>query len=885
MNYPIWEITTIGGGSLIALIAILHVYISHLAVGGGLFIWLTDLKGFRENNPEIHRYVYKHTWFFLLLTMVFGGLTGVGIWFIIALVQPAATSSLIHNYVFGWAIEWVFFVGEITSLLIYYYKFNSLERKNRLILAFFYFLFAWLSLVIINGIITFMLTPGKWLETHHFWHGFFNPTYFPSLFFRSFAAFMIAGLFGYVTTVYLKESEFRNTMMRYSTKWVLYSVIGLIPSGIWYYYSLPSDIRLTSFALNPQTSPFVNILLISTAIIFIMGIILSRKLSIGAQRTLTYILIIIGLGWMAGFEYIREISRKPYIITDYMYSTSILKEEINKINQEGLLKHAKWVTVRDINSENEIQAGKELFRIQCLSCHTINGIRNDIIPFISNLTYLGMLSQLTGQGKVQTYMPPFVGTEAEMKALASYVIADLQGKEVIKELEPYDIQTIDVDIPAFDKQKSEYILLVWNDLGMHCISDSDPWFVILPPANTLEAVLIKRGPTPEIITEGVELTYKVQKGYENPSKHVKFWEYSEKLFGTKLDQNVGLFGNGMSGVFKYNEDRAGYIAEGIPVIPYSDDGSFNPYPLFTVQAKDSETGQLLALTKVITPASTEMGCRNCHGGDWKIKGVAGVSDETAINILKSHDRLSNTNLYQQATAGKPHLCSSCHQDVALGQEGKPEVMNLSASMHGWHANYMPVKGAQACVMCHPAYSKGRTRCSRGIHGAVGITCVDCHGELSDHALALVKGQEDKPSADRIMSNLQPTKVESQEEVNPRNPWVKEPDCLTCHVDFEIPEPGVTSFNVWNEEFAELYRIRTDYAGIRCQACHSSTHAEYPASNAFGKNRDNIQPIQYSGQPFPIGSNMTCEVCHMQKMEDPIHHENMYRKFRNIAVIE
>ena len=69
MNYPVWELTTIGGGSLIALIAVLHVFISHLAVGGGLFLWLTDWKGFREKNPRIHDYVKKHTWFFLLLTI------------------------------------------------------------------------------------------------------------------------------------------------------------------------------------------------------------------------------------------------------------------------------------------------------------------------------------------------------------------------------------------------------------------------------------------------------------------------------------------------------------------------------------------------------------------------------------------------------------------------------------------------------------------------------------------------------------------------------------------------------------------------------------------------------------------------------------------------
>jgi hypothetical protein len=58
---------------------------------------------------------------------------------------------------------------------------------------------------------------------------------------------------------------------------------------------------------------------------------------------------------------------------------------------------------------------------------------------------------------------------------------------------------------------------------------SDPWFVILPPANTLEAQLIKRGPAPGIITEGVELHYQVEPGHENPADHVRFWDYAEVM--------------------------------------------------------------------------------------------------------------------------------------------------------------------------------------------------------------------------------------------------------------------------------------------------------------------------------------------------------------------
>ena len=94
MNYPIWYVPTFGGGLLIALIAIVHVFVSHFAVGGGLYLVMTEGKAIREHDPALMAFVRKHTKFFLLLTMVFGGLTGVAIWFVISLIHPAATSLL-----------------------------------------------------------------------------------------------------------------------------------------------------------------------------------------------------------------------------------------------------------------------------------------------------------------------------------------------------------------------------------------------------------------------------------------------------------------------------------------------------------------------------------------------------------------------------------------------------------------------------------------------------------------------------------------------------------------------------------------------------------------------------------------------------------------------
>jgi hypothetical protein len=276
-----------------------------------------------------------------------------------------------------------------------------------------------------------------------------------------------------------------------------------------------------------------------------------------------------------------------------------------------------------------------------------------------------------------------------------------------------------------------------------------------------------------------------------------------------------------------------------------------------------------------------MGCRNCHGGGWRWNNLSGVSHQTADNILKSHDRMSGTALYKEALKGKPQPCQKCHASPAMKSEGKPDLLNLSAAMHGFHANYMPLQGADACVLCHPAYPRGNTRCNRGIHAKLGLSCVNCHGELHDHAISLLKGQEGKKGQQRLLEFLVPRTAASKAEINPRGPWLNEPDCLNCHVDFEKPETGYTGFNKWTKGAEELYRFRTGEEGsIRCGTCHNSPHAEYPAFNPLSKYRDVIQPMQYGKMPYPIGSNMSCKVCHKIDMEESIHHENMTREVRN-----
>jgi hypothetical protein len=129
-------------------------------------------------------------------------------------------------------------------------------------------------------------------------------------------------------------------------------------------------------------------------------------------------------------------------------------------------------------------------------------------------------------------------------------------------------------------------------------------------------------------------------------------------------------------------------------------------------------------------------------------------------------------------------------------------------------------------------------------------------------------------------------VKDPAKVNPRTPWVNEPDCLTCHKGFEKPAEHASAFNVWNKEMSGLYRMRSNNGNVRCAACHGSTHAVYPSFNSFGKDRDNMQPLQYGKTRAPIGTNMDCTICHTAMMPDMDHHHpNMAHEFRNAAFLQ
>ncbi|KAA0259299.1 cytochrome C [Deferribacter autotrophicus] len=418
MDYPLWLANSdISGALVIALVSIFHVFISHFAVGMGLFLVLAEKKALKEQNEELKIFVKKTSALVLLISAVLGALTGVGIWFTIALVSPAGTSALIHNFVWGWAAEWVFFVLEIVTILVYYYTWNKVSDKYHVLLGWLYFVGAYMSLVIIVGIITFQLTPGKWIETHSFWDGFLNPTYIPSIVGRTGIALLLAGIYAMITLSLMKNSEVKKNASRFSGYFVLAGIILTFVGMTWWVFAIPADIREQFLGGNMTLTNFFKYSGYITAIMGFLTLLFMFVLPRYINIAITLIILILGQISFGYYEFTRERARKPFVIRDYMYSNGILVSEVEKLNEEGILSKAKWANIE--NEKDVMKIGRAVFVAECKICHSLNGF-NALRPKIEGLEAEDIDAMLMDLDS-NPLMPPFVGTDAEREALAKYL--------------------------------------------------------------------------------------------------------------------------------------------------------------------------------------------------------------------------------------------------------------------------------------------------------------------------------------------------------------------------------------------------------------------------------------------------------------------------------
>jgi hypothetical protein len=285
-------------------------------------------------------------------------------------------------------------------------------------------------------------------------------------------------------------------------------------------------------------------------------------------------------------------------------------------------------------------------------------------------------------------------------------------------------------------------------------------------------------------------------------------------------------------------------------------------------------------------------------------------------------------LTHQALNQQPVVCQVCHYTPALdlaqvgplggsplypdnsgitNANGRVQRVNktMSRVMHDFHGDIAPLNTVmpppdqprdadtlllQTCYQCHPGEN---TQCLRGVMASGGSVCQDCHGDMkqvgNDFSIDLAV---DSPFPDAA-------------DLTRRIPWAHEPGCQSCHtgdavslnhpVDAIVAPDGIRLLQAWtevtlsdgstlaqpiespNSRFAEdqtpagqriLYRLSTGHGGVFCQACHGSTHAEWPVQPDYTgpwppppgtlTANDNVTAGQLQGH---TGTIIECSTCH------------------------
>ena len=358
-------------------------------------------------------------------------------------------------------------------------------------------------------------------------------------------------------------------------------------------------------------------------------------------------------------------------------------------------------------------------------------------------------------------------------------------------------------IPANQKalqKDGTYIVIAWNDLGMHCANQDFSNLCILPPYNNQSAHVILQGSPsalPQVMgpSSGITVTYEIPgntySGSTTDSSKTDFWVHVQHIFGVTLPPNIGLTGYGLTGTMADSNNF--FHAQGIPLTPLTDASLTVPDPFQLTLIKALGAGStVLATTQSVIPVSNEINCvsSGCHSSE--------------LGILNAHESVSGFNI-----ANRPIFCATCHSDNALGAPGHAGVPPFSQAIHQAHGDK-----TNDCYKCHPGPI---TQCLRDTMHTAGMVCQDCHGSVANVGNTIEAG---------------------------RQPWLQEPSCgaTTCHGANHGEEPG------------KLFRQSKGHGGLFCSTCHGSPHAIVPTSQP----RDNVQNIALQGFR---GILKKCEVCH------------------------
>ena len=422
-RFPVFASDAMLPGLLIAAIAIVHVFLAQFAVGGGILVTYFEWRAERRGNPLLRDFLHRFFTTLVLVSFVLGAVTGVGIWLVTALVTPRPLLLLVREFHWIWAAEWCFFCLEVVCGYAYYVHSRTMPYRKRIWLAAGYAIGAWMSLFWVNGILSFQLTPGGWLESQSVWSAFFNPTFWPSLIGRTVASMSLAAIGATLVAQLVRgydESDQREVVRNAA---VLLVPLVLMPvMAFWFLGVVPEESRrYVTGASVPMTMFFALAALFS---LLIAGTAIFTLLKRRPLFTLpgTALLAVMAFCATGATEFVREGIRKPYVVHDVLYSNAIAVDEVRRVRRRGISSLDPW-PLRDAHRypSRKIRNGRIVYRELCASCHTPAAM-NGLLHLTAAWDRAMLESNIEKLHRLKTFMPPFAGDDDDLEALVEYLL-------------------------------------------------------------------------------------------------------------------------------------------------------------------------------------------------------------------------------------------------------------------------------------------------------------------------------------------------------------------------------------------------------------------------------------------------------------------------------
>jgi cytochrome d ubiquinol oxidase subunit I len=425
--YPVNDFGPAMKGLVIGGLGIFHVFLAEFAIGGGILMTYFQWLAMTGREPKARQVLDSYFKVLVLISFVTGALTGVAMWFTSIQISPVTIGRMVDVFHWVWAIEWLFFWVEVLAGYTFYRWGHLMADSSRLALLAIYSVAGFGSLFWINGILSWQLTPGEWVETGNLWAGFFNRTFWPSLLYRTIACVVIAGLViaVLVNTMVELDREDRRRLVHHAARFM--SAILLMPiAGVWFLAALPADSRSWVTGGSIAMTLFLNLAVGASVLIggYVVIALWRQRMAInGATATL---LLALAFGATAGGEFVREGARKPYTIREVLYSNAIAADDVARLREVGCTTGDPY-PLREHYPSEQLSLGALTFRSQCSICHTMRGV-NSLEHLMGSWSQDQQRLNVAKLQWTKGFMPPFAGTAEELEALVQLVRWETAGR-------------------------------------------------------------------------------------------------------------------------------------------------------------------------------------------------------------------------------------------------------------------------------------------------------------------------------------------------------------------------------------------------------------------------------------------------------------------------